>query len=108
MNNCWSIASAANGKRMCLVSMVRSELRSCVGTLLILLCTICLYPQEPQPADDPQELVREVVANELQALRGSQSRWRFVSRAQQPGSDQTKEVIETSEGALTQIGRASC
>jgi hypothetical protein len=86
-----------------MVSMVRSELRSCTGTLLILLCTTSLYSQEPQPADDPQEFVREVVANELQALRGDQSRWRFVSREQQPGSDQTKEVIETIEGALTRL-----
>jgi hypothetical protein len=44
-----------------------------------------------------------VVANELQALQSDRSRWRFVSRAQQPGFDQTKDVIETNEGALTRL-----
>jgi len=44
-----------------------------------------------------------VVRNELQAQQGDQTRWRYVSREQQRGIDQTKEVIETSEGALSRI-----
>jgi hypothetical protein len=83
--------------------MVRSELKLCVGMFLTLLCTTSLHPQEPYSPDDAQELVREVVANELQALQTDRSRWRFVSRAQQPGIDQTKDVIETNEGALTRL-----
>jgi len=38
-----------------------------VGTLAALLCAAILYAQQPQPAEDPQALVREVVRNELQA-----------------------------------------
>jgi len=44
-----------------------------------------------------------VVRNEFQAQQGDQTRWRYVSREQQRGIDQTKEVIETSEGALSRI-----
>lgn len=90
-----------NGLR--LLTMVRSELKLCVGMFLTLLCTTSLYPQEPYSLDDTQKLVRQVVTNELRALRSDRSRWRFVSRAQQPGIDQTKEVIETNEGALTRL-----
>jgi hypothetical protein len=92
-----------NGKTFRLPFMVTPELKSCVGMLLTLLCATSLYAQEPQSPGDPQELVRAVVANELQALRGDASRWRFVSQAQQAGSDQTKEVIETNVGALTRL-----
>ncbi|MGA8149876.1 MAG: hypothetical protein WB952_02935 [Terriglobales bacterium] len=48
-------------------------------------------------------LVREVVTNELQAQQEDQTRWSYVSREQQPGSDYTKRVIETKEGALSRI-----
>jgi hypothetical protein len=83
--------------------MARLELKSCAATLALLLWPAGLYAQQPQPAEDPQALVREVVTNELQAQQGDQTRWMYVSREQQRGSDQTKEVIETSEGALSRI-----
>ena len=83
--------------------MVRSELKVCVGMFLTFLGATSLYPQEPYSPDDAQELVREVVANEIQALGSDRSRWRFVLRAQESGIDQTKEVIETNEGALTRL-----
>lgn len=83
--------------------MVRSELKVCVGMFLTFLGATSLYPQAPYSPDDAQELVREVVANEIQALGSDRSRWRFVLRAQEPGIDQTKEVIETNEGALTRL-----
>ena len=82
---------------------VRSELKVCVGMFLTFLGATSLYPQEPYSPDDAQELVREVVANEIQALGSDRSCWRFVLRAQEPGIDQTKEVIETNEGALTRL-----
>lgn len=83
--------------------MVRSQLKVCVGTFLIFLGTTSLYPQERYSSDDARELVREVVANEVKALESDRSRWRFVSRAQLPGIDHTKDVIETNEGALTRL-----
>ncbi len=83
--------------------MVRSELKVGVGMLLTFLGTTILYPQEPYSPTDAQELVREVVANELKALGSDRSRWKFVSRVQLPGIDQTKDVIETNEGALTRL-----
>jgi len=56
-----------------------------------------------QPVEDPQALVREMVTNELRAQQEDQTRWMYVSREQQPGSDLTKEVIETREGTLSRI-----
>ena len=81
--------------------MVRLELKLLVGTLAALLCAAILYAQQPQPAEDPRALVREVVRNELQAQQWDQTRWMYVSREQQPGGDQTKKVIETTEGAIS-------
>ncbi len=83
--------------------MVRSEIKVCVGMFLTFLGITSLYPQEPYSPTDTQELVREVVANELKALASDRSRWRFVSRAQLPGIDQTKDVIETNEGSLARL-----
>ena len=81
--------------------MVRLELKLLVGTLAALLSAAILYAQQPQPAEDPQALVREVVRNELQVQQWDQTRWIYVSREQQPGGDQTKKVIETTEGAIS-------
>jgi hypothetical protein len=75
-----------------------------VGTLVLLLCAAAvLYAQQPQPAEDPRALVREVVRNELQAQQGDQTRWRYVSRERQRDSSQTKQVIETSKGSLSRL-----
>jgi len=81
--------------------MVRLELKLLVGTLAALLSAAILYAQQPQPAEDPQALVREVVRNELQVQQWDQTRWMYVSREQQPGGGQTKKVIETIEGAIS-------
>jgi hypothetical protein len=81
--------------------MVRLELKLLVGTLAALLRAAILHAQQPQPAEDPQALVREVVRNELQAQQWDQTRWMYVSPEQQPRGDQTKKVIETTEGAIS-------
>ncbi|MFZ0859590.1 MAG: hypothetical protein WAN18_02830 [Candidatus Sulfotelmatobacter sp.] len=79
------------------------SLKSYVVMLAVVLCPQAMSAQQPQPAKEAQALVREVVRNELQAQQADQTRWRYVSREQQRGIDQTKEVIETSEGALSRI-----
>ena len=94
---------ATNVKKFHLRFMARFELKSYVVILAVLLCPQAMYAQQPPPAEEAQALVREVVRNELQAQQADQTRWRYVSREQQRGIDQTKEVIETSEGALSRI-----
>jgi hypothetical protein len=49
------------------------ELKSYVGTLALLLCSASMYAQQRGPAEDPQVLVREVIANELQAQQSDQN-----------------------------------
>ena len=50
--------------------------------------------------EDPQALVRQVVANELQAQQDD-TFWMYVSEVQEPEKSQRRYVIETKEGALT-------
>lgn len=81
--------------------MARCALKSYVVMLPVLVCLQAIYAQHPQPTKGAQALVREVVKNELQAQQGDQSRWGYVLREEQRGINQTKEVIETSEGVLS-------
>jgi hypothetical protein len=76
----------------------------CVAAVVLLLWAAALAHARSQAAEeDPQALVRQVVTNELAAQQNDNTYWMYVSELQEPGKEQTREVIETKEGALTHM-----
>jgi hypothetical protein len=56
------------------------------------------YPLRPEA--DAQELVRSVIANELNAKQQDHTRWMYVMREEEPGKEEVREVIQTNGGLL--------
>ncbi len=48
-------------------------------------------------------LVQRVINNELHALDTDHSRWMYISRQQEPGKKQVKEVVQTRFGSLPRL-----
>src|SRR5258706_6631548 len=50
-----------------------------------------------------QEIVARVIQNELHALETDHSRWMYVSRQEEPGKKQVREVVQTRFGSLPRL-----
>ena len=56
-----------------------------------------------EPALSANNLVRAVVANELQAQDGSHSRWMYRVDREEQGKRKAKEVVQTGQGSLDRL-----
>jgi hypothetical protein len=55
------------------------------------------------PGISPNDLVRAVIANELRPTDADQSRWMYEVSKEEDGHRQTKEVVQTRQGALERL-----
>jgi hypothetical protein len=62
-----------------------------------------LSQAQNQPSTNPQQLVREVVANELKAAKEDQSHWMYQSRDDASDKRETREVVESKDGVIYRV-----
>jgi hypothetical protein len=75
-----------------------------VSTCMLILAAVSApaVAQQPQPVQSANDLVREVVQNELRAAEDPMA-FMYKLRRQTPAGSQTKEIVETQEGAVARI-----
>jgi hypothetical protein len=63
----------------------------------------CQSASSDEGTGSANELAREVVANELKAQDGDQSRWMYHADREEQGKRKAKEVIQTEQGTLDRL-----
>lgn len=77
--------------------------RTLLAASLLSLCGLPLQAQTIQSSINPQQLVKDVVANELKAAKEDRSHWMYQSREDDADGRQTREVVETKDGVIYRV-----
>lgn len=99
-------ASSSNLTRKAAQAMSLRVFRICsLLSLLALWSAGTAFGQSApaEPALSANNLVRAVVANELQAQDGSHSRWMYRVDREEQGKRKAKEVVQTGQGSLDRL-----
>jgi hypothetical protein len=77
--------------------------RGTVCLLAIVWLMLAAADAQQAPKESANQLVQRVVQNELRALDTDHSRWMYLSRQEQSGKKQVKEVVQTKFGSLPRV-----
>jgi hypothetical protein len=83
-----------------------SKFRLQAGSAVVALVFTAASIAQSAPANaviSANDLVRAVIANELRPTDGDQSRWMYEVSKEEDGHRQTKEVVQTRQGALERL-----
>jgi hypothetical protein len=80
----------------------RLQTGSAVVTLMLTAAAIA-QPAPTSSGISANDLVRAVIANELRPTAADHSRWMYEVSKEEDGHRQTKEVVQTREGALERL-----